>query len=109
AVAPVTDWKYYDSIYTERYMGLPKENTLGYKKSAPINFVDQLKANFLLVHGMADDNVHFQQSASFINELIKFNKHFQFMTYPKRKHGIRDKEAQIHLYEMMTEFIEENL
>ena len=109
AVAPVTDWKYYDTIYTERYMGLPKDNTLGYKKSAPINFVDQLKANFLLVHGMADDNVHFQQSASFINELIKYNKHFQFMTYPRRKHGISDKDARIHLFETMTKFIEENL
>lgn len=109
AVAPVTDWKYYDSIYTERYMGLPKDNTLGYKKSAPLNFVEQLKANFLLVHGMADDNVHFQQSASFINELIKYNKHFQFMTYPRRKHGISDKDARIHLFETMTKFIEENL
>lgn len=109
SVAPVTHWKYYDTIYTERYMRLPNENQQGYFDGSPLNFVSQIEDNFLLVHGLADDNVHFQQSAVFIDELIKHNKKFQLMTYPGRKHGIRDKQARIHLFEMMTEFIEENL
>jgi dipeptidyl-peptidase-4 len=109
AVAPVTNWKFYDSIYTERYMGLPEGNSVGYYKSSPLNFVENIKSNFLLVHGTGDDNVHFQNSTAFIDELIKYNKHFELMIYPGRKHGISDKEASIHLYEKMTEFTEKNL
>lgn len=109
AVAPVTHWKFYDSIYTERYMGLPQGNSEGYYESSPLNFVENIKSNFLLIHGTGDDNVHFQNSTEFINKLIKYDKHFELMIYPGRKHGISDKEASIHLYEKMTKFIEENL
>ncbi|MFH1213007.1 MAG: S9 family peptidase [Candidatus Neomarinimicrobiota bacterium] len=109
AVAPVSHWKYYDAIYSERYMGLPKDHQTEYKESSPINYIDQIKGNFLLIHGTYDDNVHLQQSMVLINELIKKDKHFEMMTYPGRKHGVSDTEGQIHMYEMFLEFIRRNL
>ncbi len=109
AVAPVTNWKWYDSIYTERYMRTPQENKKGYEDNSPINFADRLKGSYLLVHGMADDNVHFQNTAEMANALIKANKQFDTYFYPNRNHGIYGDNARIHLYTKMTNFILENL
>lgn len=108
AVAPVTNWKYYDSIYTERYMGLPSENK-GYDDNAPITHVDGLKGNYLLVHGTADDNVHFQNSVELVDALQQADKQFDLMIYPDRNHGIYGGNTRMHLYRMMTNYIVENL
>ena len=109
AVAPVTNWRYYDTIYTERYMGLPKDNASGYDDNSPINHVDKLKGKFLLVHGMADDNVHLQNSTEMINALVKANKPFDLMLYPDKNHGIFGGNTRVHLYEKMTNYILQNL
>lgn len=109
AVAPVTNWKWYDSIYTERYMRTNKENPEGYEQNSPINFADQLQGNYLLVHGLADDNVHFQHTAEMANSLIARNKQFDTMIYPNRNHGIGGGNAKIHLYTLMTNFLNEKL
>ncbi len=109
AVAPVTNWKWYDSVYTERYMRTTAENPDGYADNSPINFVDRLKGNYLLLHGMADDNVHFQHTAEMANALIKANKQFDTYFYPNRNHGIYGGNATIHLYTKMTNFIYEKL
>lgn len=109
AVAPVTNWRYYDSIYTERYMGLPKDHANGYDDNSPINHVDKLKGKYLLVHGLADDNVHFQNSAEMITALVKANKKFDLMAYPDKNHGIYGGTTRLHLFEKMTAFVLENL
>ena len=109
AVAPVTNWKWYDSIYTERYMQTDRENAAGYEDNSPVNFADLLKGKYLLVHGNSDDNVHFQHSAEMANALIKANKQFDTYFYPNRNHGIYGDNARLHLYTKMTEFIVENL
>lgn len=109
AISPVTDWKYYDALYTERYLGLPVNSQNIYKESAPLNYVNQIKANFLLIHGTYDDNVHIQQSLEFMDELISNNISFELMLYPGRKHGITDREGQIHMYETFLEFLQRNL
>lgn len=108
AVAPVTNWKYYDSIYTERYMRTPQENT-GYDENSPINFVDRLKGNYLLIHGTADDNVHFQNTVEMVSALQKAGKQFDLMIYPDKNHGIYGGNTRYHLYELMTKFIKEKL
>lgn len=110
AVAPVTNWRYYDSIYTERFMGLPKDNASGYDDNSPINHVDKMKGRFLLVHGTADDNVHLQNSMELINRLVESKKQFDMMHYPDCNHGIYSgKNTRFHLYTKMTDFIFENL
>lgn len=109
AVAPVTNWKWYDSIYTERYMRDEKENADGYENNSPINFVDRLKGNYLLVHGSTDDNVHFQNSAEMAAALIKANKQFDTYIYPNRNHSIYGDNARRHLYIKMTDFLNEHL
>jgi dipeptidyl-peptidase 4 len=109
AVAPVTNWKWYDSIYTERYMRTHQENEKGYEDNAPINFVDKLKGKYMLVHGLLDDNVHFQHSAEMSNQLIVANKQYEAMIYPNRNHGISDTAAKLHLYHKMTQFLNKNL
>ncbi len=109
AVAPVTNWKWYDSIYTERYMRTDDENPEGYKENSPVYFADQLKGNYLLVHGNADDNVHFQNSAEMAKALIKANKQFDTYFYPNRNHGIYGDNARLHLYNKMTSFLMEKL
>ncbi|MDO9274628.1 MAG: prolyl oligopeptidase family serine peptidase, partial [Lutibacter sp.] len=110
AVAPVTSWRFYDSVYTERYMQTPQENASGYDENSPLNFADLLKGNFLLVHGSGDDNVHVQNSMRLTNALIEANKPFDQAIYPDRTHGIYEgKNTRLHLYEKMTKFIEENL
>jgi dipeptidyl-peptidase 4 len=109
AVAPVTNWKWYDTIYTERYMRDEKENSKGYEDNSPVNFVDRLTGNYLLVHGSSDDNVHFQNSAEMSAALIKANKQFDTYYYPNRNHGIYGDNARRHLYTKMTDFMNEHL
>ena len=109
AVAPVTSWKWYDTIYTERYMRTLEENEDGYKDNSPIYFADQLKGNYLLVHGMGDDNVHWQNSVEMANALIKANKQFDTYYYPNRNHGIYGGVTRLHLYQKMTDFLLEKL
>lgn len=109
AVAPVTNWKWYDSVYTERYMRTTAENVKGYADNSPVYFADRLKGNYLLVHGMADDNVHFQHAVEMANALIKANKQFDTYYYPNRNHGIYGDNATIHLYTKMTNFIFEKI
>ncbi|MEO6039156.1 MAG: alpha/beta fold hydrolase, partial [Saprospiraceae bacterium] len=109
AVAPVTNWKWYDSIYTERYMQTHEENPDGYEQNSPINFADMLNGNLLLVHGLADDNVHFQHTAELSNRLIAENKQFETMVYPNRSHSISGDNAKMHLYTLMTNFLREKL
>ena len=109
AVAPVTHWKWYDNIYTERYMRTETENPDGYADNAPVNLARNLKGKYLLVHGLLDDNVHFQHSAEMANALIAANKQFDSMIYPNRAHSIRDRDARFHLYTLMSNFLHENL
>ena len=109
AVAPVTNWKWYDTIYTERYMRKEKENAEGYARNSPVNFADRLKGDYLLIHGMGDDNVHFQHSVEMANALISANKQFDTYFYPNRNHGIRGGGARLHLYQKMTDFVQEKL
>ncbi|PRP67302.1 S9 family peptidase [Nonlabens agnitus] len=109
AVAPVTNWRYYDTIYTERYMTTPQENSTGYDENSPINHVDKLKGNYLLVHGSADDNVHVQNTMQMIEALVQANKQFDWAIYPDKNHGIYGGNTRIHLYNKMTNFIKENL
>lgn len=109
AVAPVTNWKFYDSIYTERFLDTPQNNKKGYEDNSPINFVNMLKGKYLLVHGMADDNVHFQNSVEMVDALEKANKQFDFIMYPGKNHGIYGGNARLNLYTKMTNFILENL
>jgi dipeptidyl-peptidase-4 len=109
AVAPVTNWRYYDSIYTERFLGLPKDNAKGYDDNSPINFTQQLKGNYLLIHGTADDNVHFQNTVEMVTSLQKANKQFEFMLYPDKAHGITGGNARFNLYEKVTDFWLRNL
>lgn len=105
AVAPVTNWKWYDSIYTERYMRTEKENPDGFKNNSPIYFADRLKGNYFLAHGVTDDNVHFQNSVEMNRSLIKAGKQFEFHMYPNSNHGIYSEGATMHLYNAMTDFI----
>lgn len=109
AVAPVTSWRYYDSIYTERYMQTPQENASGYDNNSPINHVGKLKGNFLLVHGTADDNVHVQNSMKMIEALVQANKQFDWAIYPDKNHGIYGGKTRLQLYTKMTNFILNNL
>jgi dipeptidyl-peptidase-4 len=110
AVAPVPDQRFYDTIYTERYMGLPDANAEDYKQSSPITFADGLKGNLLIVHGTGDDNVHYQGTEVLINKLIELNKPFQMMAYPNRTHGIFEGEGTtVHLYSLLTRYLNEHL
>lgn len=109
AVAPVTNWRYYDNIYTERYMQKPQDNADGYDKNSPINFVKDIKGKYLIVHGTGDDNVHFQNTVEMVNEMIKYNIPFDSEFYPNRNHGIYGGYTRLHLYNRMTNFILENL
>ncbi|HIP27156.1 MAG TPA: S9 family peptidase [Flavobacteriaceae bacterium] len=110
AVAPVTSWRFYDSIYTERYMQTPQENASGYDDNSPINFAKLLKGKYLLIHGTGDDNVHVQNTMRMANALVKENKPFEMFIYPDRAHGIYStRNDRLHLYNKMTKFIEDNL
>ncbi len=110
AVAPVTSWRFYDTIYTERYMQTPQENASGYDDNSPINYANKLKGNYLLVHGSGDDNVHVQNTMRMINALVLANKQFDLFIYPDRTHGIYStRNDRLHLYKKMTDFILTNL
>ncbi|OCB71040.1 dipeptidyl-peptidase-4 [Flavobacterium glycines] len=109
AVAPVTNWRFYDSVYTERYMHTPQENASGYDDNSPINFANRLKGKYLLIHGSADDNVHLQNSMEMMNALIQANKQFDSQIYPDCNHGIYGGMTRIQLFNKMTNFIIENL
>jgi dipeptidyl-peptidase-4 len=104
AVAPVTHWKYYDNIYTERYNGLISENQAGYDAGSPLTYADSLRGKLLLVHGTGDDNVHYQNSESLINRLVQAKKQFDLMSYPNRNHGIFGGNTTVHLRTLLTEF-----
>ena len=105
AVAPVSNWRFYDSIYTERYMGLPQDNGDGYDDNSPINHVDKMKGNYLLVHGTGDDNVHYQNSVEMTDALIDADVQYDFAMYPERNHGIYGGNTRYHLYTKMTDFV----
>ncbi len=107
AVAPVMNWRYYDNIYTERFLGLPQDNAKGYDENSPLNFANQLKGNYLLIHGTGDDNVHFQNSAEMVEKLENAGKQFEFRIYPNKNHSIYDAtgNTRLNLYQLMTDFI----
>ena len=109
AVAPVTNWRYYDNIYTERFMRTPNENGENYDVNSPINHVNKIKGNYLLIHGTADDNVHFQNSMEMVSSLVKSNIEFDFFAYPNKNHGIYGGYTRLHLYNKMTNFLIDNL
>ena len=109
AVAPVTNWRYYDNIYTERYMGTPQENASGYDDNSPINHVEKLKGKYLLIHGTGDDNVHVQNTYEMTSALVMANKQFDLFVYPDKNHGIYGGNTRLHLYQMMTDYILNNL
>lgn len=109
AVAPVTNWRYYDNIYTERYMQTPQENAKGYDNNSPINHVKKMKGNYLLIHGTADDNVHFQNTVEIVDALMKADKQYDFYIYTDKNHSIYGGNARFHLYTKMTNFILEKL
>jgi dipeptidyl-peptidase-4 len=106
AVAPVTDWTAYDSIYTERYMGLPKENEAGYQQSSPVNAARNLHGRLLEVHGTSDDNVHLQNTLQMVNALINAGVPYDLQLYPRKTHGIAGKAARTHLFDRIQEHFE---
>ncbi len=109
AVAPVTNWRFYDNIYTERYMGLPASNGDGYDADSPLSHVKGLEGKYLLIHGTGDDNVHVQNSMRMVEALVQADKDFDWFAYPDKNHGIYGGNTTMHLYRMMTEFIATNL
>jgi len=109
AVAPVTSWRFYDTIYTERYLQRPQDNAQGYDANSPLQHADKLKGKYLLIHGTGDDNVHFQNAVALQNALIKAGKQFESFYYPNRNHGIAGGNTRLHLYRLMTDFWKRNL
>lgn len=109
AVAPVTNWKYYDNIYTERFLRKPQDNKSGYEDNSPTNFVKGIKGKFLLIHGSADDNVHMQNSMELANAMVSNNIPFDFMLYPNKSHGISGGYTRLHIFTKMLKFTKENL
>ncbi len=109
AVAPVTNWRYYDNIYTERFMRTPQENSSGYDDNSPINFVKNLQGKYFLIHGSGDDNVHYQNTMEMINALVNANKQFDLFIYPNKNHGIYGGNTRNHLYNMILNYTLENL
>ena len=109
AIAPVTSWRYYDTIYTERFLSTPQDNPAGYDDNSPTTHAAKLKGKFLLVHGTGDDNVHFQNTVALHDKLISEGKQFDSYYYPDRAHGIYRGHARPHLFNMMTQFVLDNL
>ena len=109
AVASVTSWRFYDNIYTERFMRTPQENPEGYDNNSPINFADQMKGKLLMVHGTGDDNVHVENTLEMVDALVRSNKQFGLMLYPNRDHGIYGGNTRLHLFSLMTDFLKKNL
>ncbi|HXA00419.1 MAG TPA: prolyl oligopeptidase family serine peptidase, partial [Cytophagaceae bacterium] len=106
---PVISWRFYDTIYTERFLGLPSENAAGYDENSPLSYAAKLRGNYLLIHGTSDDNVHIQNSIAMQEALVKANKQFDVFYYPNKNHGIYGGITRYHLYKMMTGFIEGKL
>lgn len=109
AVAPVTHWRNYDNIYTERYMQRPIDNPEGYKESSPLEYASKLKGNYLLIHGTADDNVHFQHAAEFSQQLVKLGIPFDNAFYTNKAHGISGGKTSLHVYSKITKYLLNNL
>ncbi|MBI1305665.1 MAG: prolyl oligopeptidase family serine peptidase [Bacteroidetes bacterium] len=109
AVAPVTNWRFYDNIYTERFMRTPAENASGYDDNSPINHIDKLKGKYLIIHGLADDNVHFQNTAEMVKKMIEMDIPFDSEFYPNKNHGISGGNTRLHLYKRMTNYVLDNL
>ena len=110
AIAFVSHQKLYDTIYQERYMGLPSENKEGYHDGSPINHASKLEGNLMIIHGTGDDNVHYQSFEVLVDKLIKHNKLFSMMSYPMRSHGINEGEnTSLHLHRVMEDFWKKNL
>ncbi len=109
AVAPVTNWRYYDSIYTERYMRRPQENANGYDENSPINMANNLSGRLFIIHGTADDNVHFQNTMEYVDQLVQSGKQFDMFVYPNRNHSIYGGNTRMHLYNMMSDYVKRNL
>ena len=109
AVAPVTSWRFYDTIYTERYLQKPQDNPTGYDDNSPITYAKNLRGRFLLIHGTGDDNVHFGNSVALQENLIKNGKQFDSFYYPDLAHSLDGDGSYLHLYQMMTDFLLENL
>jgi dipeptidyl-peptidase-4 len=109
SVAPVTNWRYYDNIYTERFMRTPQENGTNYDDNSPLNHVEKIKGNYLIIHGTADDNVHFQNAVEMVDMMIKKGVKFDSEFYPNKNHGIGGSKTRLHLYERMTRFLVEKL
>lgn len=109
AVAPVTNWRFYDNIYTERFMRTPQENAKGYDDNSPINFAKDLQGKYFLIHGAADDNVHYQNSMEMISALVKANKQFDLFIYPNKNHGIYGGNTRNHLFNMIHDYILDEL
>ena len=110
SVAPVPDMRLYDTIYQERYMGLPQDNADDYKKGSPITHASGLKGNLLIVHGTGDDNVHFQGTEKLVDVLVEQNKPFTLMAYPNRSHSINEGAGTTrHLYSLLTRYLTENM
>jgi len=109
AVAPVTSWRFYDTVYTERYMRTPQENASGYDENSPINHVDKLNGDFLLIHGSGDDNVHLQNTMRMVEALVQANKQFDWAIYPDKNHGIFGGNTRLQMYTKMTNFINAHL
>lgn len=109
AVAPVTNWRFYDNIYTERYMRTPNENPLGYDNNSPLTYVDKIKGNYLIIHGTADDNVHFQNAAEMVKAMNDKNIAYDAEYYPNKNHGIGGGKTRLHLFSKITKYLETNL
>ncbi|MBT7582105.1 MAG: prolyl oligopeptidase family serine peptidase, partial [Kordiimonadaceae bacterium] len=110
SVAPISDARLYDSIYQERYLGLPEEGEDAYYLGSAVNYAHQLKGNLLIIHGTGDDNVHYQNLEYMTNKLIELNKPFEMMSYPMRAHGIRKGDnTQLHLFTHITKYLNEHL
>ena len=109
AVAPISNWKFYDTVYTERFMGKPQDNEQGYEDNSPINFVDDMKGELLVIHGAEDDNVHIQNTMEFIEAMVKHNKQFDMIIYPGQNHHMFGENFRHHLYQAVDAFFEKNL
>jgi dipeptidyl-peptidase-4 len=109
AVAPVTSWRFYDSVYTERFMRKPQENSSGYNNYSPLNLAENLQGRLFLIHGSADDNVHFQNTMEYANNLIQAGKQFDMFVYPNSNHNINSGNSRQHLYQMMFDYLMKNL
>jgi dipeptidyl-peptidase-4 len=109
AGAPVTDWRQYDTIYTERYMGTPQENAAGYRDSSPVSYAAGLQGKLLIAHATGDDNVHFANTVELAEKFVQAQKYAEYEIYAGRGHGITDAPGRIHIFNRVTQFFEENL